>query len=182
MFCRLLKIFSKIDINETQPSVEEFNKICKNNSEYSDPEMIRNNEFLQWRFRDAPLWKAIILHIYKNKSYHGYIVTRKINLERLVFFVIMDYSLSDELSKFDLNSIRWHLIYQGINSESDIVFTMLNPNSKASYKILGFPFTKIPDSFLPHKTPIFIHANDTSFSNIAENGKLHITLGDLDYF
>ena len=175
-------LFSKIELSLIQPDSETVDTRCYNNAKNSDPEMLRDSKFLKWRFLNTSFWNAQIFHVYKKKTYLGYIVLRNIQLEGLSFSIIMDFSLSDKLSKLDLMFVKSSLIRKSLSNKSDFLFTMLNPNSKSSKKILGFPFIRIPEKYLPHETPIFVHVNNDKFSNIGKDDNLHITLGDLDYF
>jgi len=58
----------------------------------------------------------------------------------------------------------------------------LNPLSISSKRFIGFPWIKIPEKYLPHKTPIFIHIKDAAMVNMENLSNIHVTLADLDYF
>ena len=46
----------------------------------------------------------------------------------------------------------------------------------------GFPWVKIPERYMPQRTPIFLHINDPAMEHLENQSNIHITLGDLDYF
>ena len=144
--------------------------------------MFRDSQFLKWRFLQSPLWKAKILYLYKDSKLCGYVVLRNVELEGIKFTVVMDFTLNETFNALQLFCLRCSLICMALNYGDDMVFTLLNPLSRASKKFIGFPWIKIPERYMPHRTPIFLHINDPSRVNLENPSNIHVTLGDLDYF
>ncbi len=175
-------ISSRLRITTNAPDSQVFNDLLLENAGSNNIGIPRNTRFLDWRFTNTPLWKAKILHIYRESDYMGYVVLRNIELEGLKFTAVMDFSLIKNISKKQMLFIRTYIIKQAIIYGDDAVYTLLNNDAKEAKKFLGFPFLPIPDKFLPHKTPFFVHVNDEKYIAMEECSDLHITLGDLDYF
>ena len=179
--CKTLKIIVELEIIDKEPSAEEFDALCENNASHYGPEIKRNKENLKWRFSDSPLWGAQILYIYKHSRFVGYIVIRHLKINGLKFTVIMDYSISPDLSLIEVMFIRTFIVEKSIKKGDCSVFTLLNSQAKSTKKNMGFPFISVPDKFLPHRTPFFIHANKNS-GELRTYSNFNITLSDLDYF
>lgn len=179
-FLYLVRKFITVNLSEKCP--QDFDEFCQKECQKNNFLTVRNQEILQWRFRDAPLWKAGVSHVYGQEKYFGYIVWRQLELSGCSFFVIMDFLLNDELSKLRAFALRCLLIKKAMLSDADIIFTLLNPRTKLSKKFLGLPFVGVPDKFLPHATPIFVHANNPSLMAMEQETALHLTLSDIDYF
>ncbi len=182
MFLNFFKLFTTIRISSDSPNEVIFDQFCADENIKNNFLTTRNYKILKWRFKDTPLWKADILHLYQNKKYCGYVVLRQIELDDINFSVVMDFVVSSKLSKLQFWCLRCLLIGKAISNKSDIIFTLLNPKSNSSRKFLGFPFVRVPDRFLPHTTPIFVHAIDPELIAMEKEQGLHITLSDLDYF
>ncbi len=178
----LSKLFTTIKISDTAPDKATFDQFCHQEDVKNNFLVTRNQEALKWRFQDTEMWRADILHIYQDKKYCGYVVLRKMELFDVNFSVIMDFIVSSELSVIQVWCLRSLLVKKAISNKSDIIFTLLNPKSRASRKFLGFPFIGVPDKFLPHSTPMFVHVLDQELISMEKEQGLHITLGDLDYF
>ena len=111
-----------------------------------------------------------------------YIVIRQMELNGLNHLVLMDFILDPESPLFARIALRLWLIRQAIISHADTIFTMINPFSAIARKCVGFPFIAIPDSLLPHATPIFMRARIDETKELETDQSIHITLADLDYF
>jgi hypothetical protein len=144
--------------------------------------MVRDSQFLEWRYLQSPLWQGKILYLYKDSQLCGYVVLRNVELENMKFSVVMDFALNETVNTFQLFCLRCSIIRMALSHSDDMVFTLLNPLSRASKKFIGFPWVKIPERFMPHRTPIFLHINDPSRVTLENLSNIHISLGDLDYF
>ena len=181
LFCKALKIVTELKVTDKEPNVQEFDALCERNALHYGPEIKRSKENLKWRFSDSPLWKGEILYIYKHIEFVGYIVIRHVKINGLEFTVLMDYSISSELSLLEVMSIRASIIEKSIKKGDSAVFTLANSHAKSTKKNIGFPFISIPDKYLPHRVPFYIHANK-NLDELKTWGNLNLLLSDLDYF
>lgn len=181
-FVSILMRLSKLDVSERLPDDEMLSELSLKSLHNSGPFLSRSNSFLKWRLIDAPLWKAKVFCISRKGRFLGYVATRSIKLEGLRFFVVIDFLMDTEMVFFERIAFRLWLIKQTVGSGDDALFTMINPISKASRVCVGFPFTKIPDKFLPHRTPIFVRAYGDESKEVQCQKSMHMTLADLDYF
>jgi len=178
----LANYFSNINFSKTQLNNRDIQSTLRRYKEKSWDCFDRSVHFLEWRFKNAPLREADIIQIKKNGDFAGYIVLKKASLNHLTHLTIMDFMLIPNLNILDRLVIKFWLINEGVKSKSDTLFLMVNPFSEASKPIIGFPFLPIPESLLPHATPIFIRAIKKRSKWLEFNNKIHITLADLDYF
>lgn len=179
---RIVTIFTSFKLSSEEPDKSLFDEFCQKEAIKNDCEMVRDTQFLKWRYLQSPLWQAKILYLYKDSQLCGYVVLRDVELEGMKFSVIMDFALSEEFSTLQSLCLRCSIIRRALNEETDLVFTLLNPLSKSSRRFLGLPWVKVPEKYLPQKTPIFLHINDPSMVNLENPSNIHVTLGDLDYF
>ncbi len=182
VLCRTVTIFAGFKITTEEPENSHFDEFCRKEAIKNDCEMIRDSQFLKWRFLQSPLWQAKIFYVYKDSKLCGYVVLRNVELEGMKFTVVMDFILNETFNTLQLFCLRCSIICMALNHGDDMVFTLLNPLSRASKKFIGFPWVKIPEKYMPHRTPIFIHVNDPAMVNLENPSNIHVTLGDLDYF
>lgn len=180
--CFLVNQFVDIKIKEGLPGKDSYKELYERNLDFEALELERQWNFVDWRYISPPLWKTSILNIYCHGNSCGYIVLRKVDLKGIRFAVIMDFMIDKKITPIKLFFIRLALLRIAFLKKVDVLFTILNPESKVGRKMSGFPFFKIPDRYLPHQTPIFIHVNNPALKIIEEDKKINITLGDLDYF
>jgi hypothetical protein len=169
-----------LDISEQMISDGELEKLSEKCLRQYGPHLARTNEFLKWRFVDAPLWPAAVYRIDGNGLFLGYVVTRKMTLGNLNHLVLMDFLIDPDASLWVCIALRLWLIGQAITSRADTLFTMINPLSAFARKCVAFPFISIPEKFLPHATPIFLR--EGADKSLGLDRTMHLTLGDLDYF
>lgn len=177
----LMSFYSKLiilpDIAGSQVNVDFFS----DEDVLNNFELVRDEKYIKWRYKETPLCKADVFHLYRNGDYIGYMVLRNIELENLKFTALMDFSLS-KISVIDMMYIRMYIIKKAMERKNDAVFMLFNKEAIEAKKFLGFPFFLIPDKYLPHKTPLFAHLNNPQKVSADKLSGLHVTLGDLDYF
>jgi hypothetical protein len=173
---------ARLDITENSMSDDEIETLCAKCLGQSVSHLTRSNAFLNWRFRDTPIWPAMISRVDRKGYLLGYVVTRKVVLEGQSHFVLMDFILDPSISYCASLSLRLWLIRKAILSRSDVFFTMANPFSNIASKCIGFPFINIPEKLLPHATPIFMRACTSDSEKLELDRSIHLTLADLDYF
>ena len=182
LLCRTAGIFIDLKITTEEPDNTYFDEFCRKEAIKNDCEMVRDSQFLKWRYLQSPLWQAKILYLYKDSQLCGYVVLRNVELEGMRFTVVMDFSLNETVSSLQLLYLRCAIIRMALTHGDDMVFTLLNPLSRASKSFIGFPWIKIPEGYMPQRTPIFLHVNDPAMEHLENQSSIHITLGDLDYF
>jgi hypothetical protein len=182
LLCKTATIFFDFKLTTDKPDDTCFDEFFQKEAIKNDCEMVRDTQFLKWRYSQSPLWQAKILYLYKDSQLCGYVVLRNVELEGMKFTVVMDFALNDTVNTIQRLCLRWSIIHIALSHGDDMVFTLLNPLSRASKKFIGFPWVKIPERFMPHKTPIFLHINDPSRVTLENLLNIHLTLGDLDYF
>ncbi|MDC1227851.1 hypothetical protein N8Z34_02595 [Oceanospirillaceae bacterium] len=172
----------RLEITENLMSDDEIETLCAKCLRKSGSHLTRSNAFLNWRFRDAPIWPAMISRVDRKGHFLGYVVTRKVVLDGQSHFVLMDFILDPTVPYCASFSLRLWLIRKAILSCSDVFFTMANPFSNIASKCIGFPFINIPEKLLPHATPIFMRARTNDSDQMESDQSIHLTLADLDYF
>jgi hypothetical protein len=175
-------IFFDYKLTKEKPEDSLLDKFILKEAIKNHCEMIRDSKFLKWRFIQSTVWQAQILYLYKDSKLFGYVVLQNVELEGIQFTVVMDFAISKEVNAFQLLCLRFSIIQMALDHDSDAIFTLLNPLSSSSKRFVGFPWIKIPERYLPHKTPIFIHIKDPAIVNLENQTGFHITLADLDYF
>jgi len=93
----------------------------------------------------------------------------------------MDLITKRALSALELTAFKFAMIDRTRASGDDIAFVMFNPENLELAKLASFPFVSVPDSTLPHPTPIFLHQRNNVLSEEAAK-TLFFMVGDLDYF
>ncbi len=146
------------------------------------PFFYRSNEYFRWRFELSPLWGANIYRASRGGNFLGYLVLKRQNLNGIEHLTLVDFLINPKSSWVLFLTIRIWLLLQVIELKCDTFSTMINSKSNLSKKLIGFPFIKVPQAFLPHKTPIFIRPINSCERKSEEFIEAHITLADLDYF
>ena len=148
-------------------------------SERGSPHLVKDEAFLKWRL-DCPLLDAECVSLEVNDIQRNRILIGKSEFEGIEALVLMECSRGSNCGLLLRFAQRLAIVRFAILSNMKLIYYITNPNSDGEL-FTGFPFIKVPDRFLPHATPIFIHTNTEeleglNFSNLA------ISLADLDYF
>ena len=145
------------------------------------PHFERSKAFNYWRFNSGPIFNGEIYWIWKYKECLGYLVFKKTEIRHINFYVLMDIIFIRDLSVFEKITIKFLMIKLAIINNCDALFMMVNLKNSSVNWLKGAPFFKIPDRYLPHSTPIFIHTKlPENMFHKYEN--IFFTLADLDYF
>ncbi|MFZ2406726.1 MAG: hypothetical protein WAW41_16450 [Methylobacter sp.] len=171
-----------LEISQRAMSDDELKVLCAKCLRQSESHLARTTAFLKWRFSDAPLWPATVHRLDWKGKFLGYIVTRKVELGGLSHLVVMDFILDPDTPGIVRVALRLWLIRQAIISQADSLFTMVNPFNAIARRCVGFPLISIPDSLLPHATPIFMRSRTNESKELEADRSIHLTLADLDYF
>jgi hypothetical protein len=145
------------------------------------PHFERNQAFNYWRFATGPIFNGEIHWVWNNKECLGYLVFKKTKINHMSFYVVMDIIFTRDLSAFEKISVKLLMIKLAILSNCDALFVLVNLKNSSLSWIKGMPFFTIPDRYLPHSTPIYMHTTlSENVFNKYEN--IFFTLADLDYF
>jgi hypothetical protein len=164
------------------PSEQEIQSVIQRFRQVAGPHLHRDRAFLEWRFEDATLFKATIETVVRAKRVCGYVVWRKIELEGIEFLVLMDFVLDASLTSLQRLAVRLELVRRACDEDADILFVMANLKNKLAAQVCALPLVPIPERFLPHTTPIFVHPKREEFAWLRQHEEMFLTLGDLDYF
>lgn len=164
-----------------EPSDSVISEIFEGYRHHAGAHFERSQRFLKWRFSEGPLFNGKIEWVWRQGECLGYLAFKQVTLGGLVVFVIMDAVLRRRLTLKEAIAIKFLVARLAIDGSCDAVFTLVNTKNSALKWLKGFPFFHIPDSHLPHSTPIFIHASNEHRS-LEKQVDVFFTLADLDYF
>jgi hypothetical protein len=164
------------------PEEQDLQNILQRFRQAAGPHLRRDRAFLEWRFQNAPLFKATIVTVLYGDRACGYIVLRKIELEAIEFLVLMDFVLDDSLTLLQRLTVRLELVRRACQEGADILFVMTNIKNELAVELCGLPLLPILERYLPHPTPIFLHPRRDELSWLRHQDAMFVTLGDLDYF
>lgn len=175
---KFLSYLTKIDFSN-QPL--DSDNIFEQFKKCSGPHFERSKEFNDWRFSSGPIFNGAIHWVWKDKECLGYLVFKKTEIKHINFYVVMDIIFTRDLSAFEKIAVKFLMIKLAMLCSCDALFMLVNLNNSNLKWLKGAPFFTIPDRYLPHSTPIFIH------TKLAENvlhkyENIFFTLADLDYF
>ncbi len=173
---------SGISFNNGLPSETEFRDILLGFRAIIGPHFERSLEFLRWRFQTGPLFNGNVVTIRQNGKAIAYIAWRKLFLNGINFIILMDIACSAPISS-RLRAALWlYLCRIGIKEGADVVFTMVNSANPVLARLVGGGLIPIPDSHLPHPTPIFMLPQNGDLAWLRGYGSTYMTLADIDYF
>jgi hypothetical protein len=145
------------------------------------PHFERSQDFFQWRFYDGPIFNAHIEWVWSKSECLGYLAWRRVSLGGLSVLVIMDVVLRRRLTPSEAITLKFIATQVAIESGCDASFSLANIENRSLKWLKGFPFVSIPDKYLPHSTPLFVHASE-EYKSLAVRRDIFLTLADLDYF
>lgn len=164
-----------------EPSESVKSEIFEEYRHHAGAHFERSENFLKWRFSKGPLFNGEIKWVWSQGDCLGYLAFKQVTLSGLVVFVIMDMVLRRRPTKKEAIAIKFLVVSLALDASCDAVFSLANIKCYALRWLKGFPFFGIPDSHLPHPTPIFIHASN-EYGSLEKQADLFFTLADLDYF
>lgn len=163
------------------PNDDVLDDIHSAHQAHAGAQFLRDRDFMQWRYRDGPISRSELTGLWKGGTCLGYIATRSAAIEPFGFTLLMDMVTRRPLRKIERIALQLQLARTAIRNGSDAAFVMYNPESPAMEGLGKLPFVLLPDTILPHPTPIFVHTDDPDLDSDALR-RLYITLADLDYF
>lgn len=164
-----------------RPTSEEISSIFNDFSGHAGQHFSRNEQFLHWRFETGPIFRADLKWVWHNGQCIGYIALKKVTIQGLDILVIIDSVFRHQLSERHGLALRLMCAQIAVDSDCDAVFSLANLNNSALRWLGRGPYLRIPDRFLPHATPIFIHTSETT-GMPHPLPEVFFTLADLDYF
>jgi hypothetical protein len=142
--------------------------------------LLRSEEFLNWRYLDAPYaYKTYTINLCKKPI--GILVSRLTQFKGAHFFLVMDCINSAPIKRWKGFCFRLALISEAIALNADAIFGLFNRNNKDLATFFHLPFIAVDDKMLPHRSPIFVSSAVPSLK-IEEFKEMYFSLGDLDYF
>lgn len=172
--------FARVEITSGLPPAADFAELMRRFTETSGPHFQRSYEFLQWRF-SGPVFAGELATLRVDSRIVGYVGWRNVALVGLNFFVVMDIVVVGKLSFLQRVAVWLELARRGSASGADALFIMLNRGNSTLADLVGSMLIPVPDSRLPHPTPIFMLPQDAALKRTAF-ASTFMTLADIDYF
>jgi len=155
------------DLNNIQEQLKKTNNF-----------FLRDKNFFEWRYKVYNFKK--ILRIYKDGKLIGYITLIEAYVMNLKNLIILDIQFTKNLGLIGEFILKFKIIQIGLKFNFDTIYSLGNKNNQIFKQVIGFPFFKIPDNFLPHSNPMFIHNYEEKDRSSLEI--INFTISDFDYF
>lgn len=168
--------------SDSPPDNIDFMRVREAFASASGPHFVRSLEFLKWRYASSPVWSGNCRHIYLGDRYCGYLGLSDVAILGGRFCVLSDIMLDPSLPKRVIRDIRLAMIVEALTADFDALYLMLNQRNAFARRLLGYPFFPVPERFLPHPVPLFLHAITPDAKALAQDAGTYLTLADLDYF
>jgi hypothetical protein len=169
--------------NDVRFQILDCQEISNDDFEYfsgNQNSLLKTSELFSWRFFDSP-YKYEVFRIFESNVNIGFIVIRQARFNGLNFLIIMDFIPNQKLTFIKILKLKLKLVSLAFDYKVDALFGMFNAQNNIGRAFFKFPFFKVPDHFLPHRTPIFISSINTDL-NLDGFNKMYFSLSDLDYF
>lgn len=164
------------------PDPVSMDAIHKGHHIRTGPQFERSAKYVDWRYRKGPISRSDVVGLYKKGGEAiGYAALRSVTLDEIRFCVLMDLITRRALSSAELMAFKFAMIDWTRKTGGDIAFAMFNPEHLELAKLSNFPFVRVPDSALPHPSPIFLHQKAGTLDDDSAKS-LFFMVGDLDYF
>ena len=139
----------------------------------------RNNKIFLHRlsiYQNNDVTKLILK---KNNKQVGYLILIKAEYKKFDISIILDFYVSEQLKIKDRLYVLWKLLTILCKQKTDILFVSGNDKCTIFTNLIKFPFLKVPDKFLEHKSPFYGRNFNCKINNL---NKFHLTLFDMDWF
>lgn len=173
-------LFSKVRF-DARPSDAELDAILKEFRSCAGPHFERTPEFMKWRFNDSPLFPIHIEWLWHGNECLGYMAWQRIEKRELQVFTIADLVTRRPLNASQAKAVKLLTIRLCIEHGMDAVFTLVNTKNPMLEGLASFPFLSIPESQLPHPSPMYFHVDAKNFP-LDQRGVTFVSLADLDFF
>lgn len=164
-----------------RPSDNDLDVILKEFRSVAGPHFERTSDFIKWRISDSPLFPIHLEWIWLGKECLGYMAWQRFEKREMQVFAIVDLVTRRQLNTAQFRVMKILAIRHCIAHKMDAVFTLINDKNPMLEGLASFPFFPIPESKLPHPSPIYFHADGKDFP-IDQRGSTFMCLADLDFF
>lgn len=176
---------SKNDIVSTDLSIKkikrfnnDFDSLWEEVSSKFNISVVRDSEFLNWRYVDRPGYHYEIFSAFKDEKLAGYVVTRIDNIFGLSLGLIVDIiAIDDDVARFLIQKACEYLE----KSPIDVVGCLMLENSSYYNNLKQTGFRKIPKRYSPKNFYFVVKIDDEIVSPEDYMEKnWFITFGDID--
>lgn len=178
----LISRLAGLHLEEGLPDEAEFERSMKRFHSIAGPHFDRTYAFLQWRFERGPVFRGRIETLRIRGEVQGYVAWRNLTLEGLEFLVLMDMALAAPLSPLAHWALCLELAERGAETGADLIFVMVNPANKLLAPFADLPLIPVPDSRLPHLTPLYVLPQREELRSLQTDASTYLMLADIDYF
>jgi hypothetical protein len=169
---------SKIRIETEWPQPEEIDQMFA--TDWGDRVIgLRSAEFLDWRYRDSPVFRYKVYFLREEGELRGYVVTR-----RLVYDGVDCLFVVDAFGRSDLKASAWRAasiagIRRAGGSCPEMAMILGNTEWGPLAAVNGIPFLAVPRRRLPRKTSVYAEWTAEPGFEIREDN-FYVALGDSD--
>ena len=175
-----VKMFDNLEIGYYDKIIfdKDIEHIRDLNFEKGECFFFKNKDFFEWRYK---IYNNVhLLKLFKSKKCKGYVSLIESNVLGLKNLVILDFLFLNKLNFIEKIRFKSEIIKIAKRTNCDTIYSLGNKNSNIYKNILGYPFFEIPDKFLPHSNPMFIHNLPEKYNSNIKS--INFTISDFDYF
>lgn len=169
-------------LTEGGPADDELSSILQRFRALAGPHFERSARFLDWRFRQGPVFKGNVSTLRFRDEIRGVLAWRMVELIGLDFLVVMDIVLAAPLTATERAALVVDLARLASQEGADLLFLMVNPANPLLSAFAKPPMIPISSARLPHPTPIFMLPRRDDLNWLREHASTYMTLADIDYF
>jgi len=177
VFIKLLKFITNIETTSGFPSETEEQELYDSIKSKKHPFYARSKKFFRWRYSNYNSENVYSLKIMIGKKAIINTVLLANEFKGFKVCMIMD-SIASDNAVYGARLLNFLCIIEfAMTKNSNFIFSLFNKKSHIFKSLYSFVLPKIPSSFLPHETPLYIRdPNNLCFD------RFHCVLSDLDYF
>lgn len=174
---RASNLLGKVEIVEKMPTDEEVQRLLERVKRYSGMIGSRDAGFLHWRFSRRSRIDYRVRCIMSCGRLVGYYVLRKMPYNGKTVTMLVDCVLDPDLPGSRLRNIRWRLIRESLEDESDFIFGLFGVRNDLLQRLCKFPLLVVPRKLLPQAVRVFFHSRHE-----VDHKRPFMTIADLDVF
>jgi hypothetical protein len=147
----------------------------------SDPTTagVRDAAFIDWRFRQSPVFRYEVAFVRKHERLTGYVATRRTVYGGYDTRFVVD-AFGPQLTRADWSAVRWKLARRELaRGGAELLMVLGNTRCGALASLARFPFVAVPASRLPQPTTLFAAWSGPPRFNFAPES-FAVTLADCD--
>ena len=166
-----IKIVETFDNNElTKIFNFKFKSVAKFN---------RNNKIFSHRLSMYQKKNLTKLILKKNNKNIGYMILIKAEYSKFDISIILDFYVNEQITFTDRIYLIHKLLITLCKQKTDILLVSGNDKCPIFTNLIKFPFLKVPDKFLEHKSPFYGRDFNYKIDNL---NIFHLSLFDMDWF